>query len=234
MKLSPDIVITGLFLGNDITDLSGNIWEKTDNRGLPEKITSCCHIVDGHILRNKYITFKYRYPILRESHLFIFMIDVLQKKFHLFPEKAALSFRGETMMFCALNPDCIHLFYPEEEKTLKIIKEMKNITEKAGAKFLVALLPVDLQLYSQAKDKYARYGLTWAPKPGEETFLQKRLANNFNQNDIKYLDLYQYFDKNRDRGYPFFRSDAHFNNIGTQLVAESIAEYLLKNKWVHQ
>jgi len=232
LKLSPDIIILGFFVGNDITDLSGNIWEKTDNNGLPEKVASCCHAVDGHILRNKYITFKYRYPILRESHLFISLVDILQQKFHLFPEQTAFSFRGETMMFCTLNPDCIHLFSIEEEKTLRLIREMNNLAKNKGSKFLVAMLPVDLQLYSQAKDKYARYNITWGPKPGEEAFLQKRLADYFDQNDIKYLDLYQYFDQNRDRGYPFFPIDAHFNKIGTQLAAESISQYLLENKLV--
>lgn len=234
LKLSPDIIILGLFLGNDITDLSGNIWERVGNDGLPEKVTSCCHTVDGHILRNKYITFKYRYPVLRESHLFILLMDILQQKFRLFPEQAAKSFRGEILMFCTLNPDCIHLFSPEEEKTLKLLAEMNNLAKEKGSTFLVAMLPVDLQLYREAKDKYARYNITWAPKPGEETFLQKRLGDYFDQNSINYLDLYQYLDKNRDRGYPFFLIDGHFNNLGTQLTAENISQYLLENKWLHQ
>lgn len=231
-KLKPDILILGFFIGNDITDLDGDVWEKKDRLGLPEKITFCCYTVDGHVLRNKYISFKYRYPLLRESHLFILFADFLRQKLNLFPEKTALSHRGETLMFCPLNPDCIHLFAPEEEKTYRIIKEIKNIADANGTKFLVVLLPADMQLYPQAVSKYSGHNIKWFPKPGEETYLQKRMADNFAQNGISYLDPFTYFDRQRDRGYPFFPIDAHFNSIGTQLTAESISQYLLENKWV--
>lgn len=232
MKLAPDILILGLFVGNDITDLEGNIWREQDALGLPQKVSFCCYEVDGRILRNKITSAKYTVPLLRESHLFLLFIDTLQKRFGVFPEKSLLTHRGETMMFCPLNPDCIHLFSPQEEKTLKIIKEMKNMADENESLFLVVLLPVDVQLYPEAKAKYARYNFSWYPKTGEETFLQKRLGNFLSQNDIKYLDLYQYFDQNRNRGYPFFPIDGHFNSIGTQLTAEAIAQYLMDKKWV--
>lgn len=231
-RLKPDILILGFFVGNDITDLDGDIWEKKDSLGLPEKISFCCYTVDGHILRNKIISFKYRFPILRESHLFILTADFLQKKFNFFLEKSALAHRGETYMFCPLNSDCIHLFAPEEEKTYKIINEIKNMADANGVKFLVALLPVDIQLYPNARDKYSRYNIRWFPKPGEETFLQKRMEENFNKSGVNYLDLFDYFNAHRDRGYPFFPVDAHFNSIGAALTAESIGQYLLDNKWV--
>lgn len=232
LGLKPDILILGFFVWNDISDLDGNIWQKENSLGLPEKVSFCCYAVDGHILRNKVISFKYRFPILRESHLFILLVNTLQRRFNLFPEQSLRSHRGEELMGCPLNPDCIHLFSPEEEKTLKIIKEIKAMADKQSVRLLVALLPVDMQLYPQAAEKYSRYNIKWYPKPGEETFLQKRLGKYFVQNDINYLDLYQYFNSQRSRGYPFFPIDAHFNSIGTQLTAEDVANYLLENKWV--
>lgn len=232
LELKPDIIMLGFFVWNDITDLAADTWEKVDKFGLPEKITSCCYKADKHFLRNKVIGFKFQNPILRESHLFILASDWLNSRFSLFPNPTQILHKGEMLMGCTLNPDCIDQFRPEEEKTRLLLKGIKRLADENNIKFLVVLLPIDVQLYPSALGKYKGLGVNWLPKQSEETFLQIRLGNFLEKEKISFFDLYPYFDTHRGAGYPFFTIDAHFNSIGTKLTAEAIAEYLEKSNWL--
>lgn len=229
MKLKPDMILLNLFVFNDITDIAESVWEKVDSGGLPEKIDSCCHMVDGRIFRNKVIDFKYRYPVLRESNLYILLSDVLERQFQILKRPEQLSTKGEKMMGCVLNPNCIHLFYPEEQKMHMVIEAMKKLADESDAKFLVVLFPVDVQLYPESVEKYSRFGMKWYPPKGDENFLNKRIFSTLSQRSILVLDLFSDFDKNRSLGYPFFPIDAHFNPIGTGITAESVSRYLQQN-----
>lgn len=226
LSLSPDIIIAGFTVFNDISDLAGNIWEKVDKDGLPQKVVSCCHKVDGRILRNKIISFKYSIPMLRESHLFLLLTDFLQKNFNWPVEKRQLSTPGEEKLGCELTSDCIHLREPQEKKARDLLRALDSLAKKKGARFIVALLPVDLQLYPNSHEKYKRFANMQFPKKGEEDFINKRMGEFLKNEGIEYLDLYNGFAAKADLGYPFFPLDAHFNTVGTQVVAEELAKYL--------
>lgn len=232
IQLKPDIVILNLFVWNDISDIAENSWEKVDTSGLPERIESCCHVVDERIFRNKVIDFKYRYPLLRESHFFILLSDTLGKYFPFFRRSEQLSTKGELMMGCVLHPDCIHLFGPEEQKLYTLITAMKQLVEQHNSKFIVVLMPVDVQLYPESGQKYSRFGMKWYPQKGNEDFIQKRIKETLLQEGISVFDLFPEFDKNRDNGYSFFPIDAHFNAEGTRIVAESVAKFLRENTFL--
>lgn len=227
LKLKPDLVVIGFFVFNDIEDLAANLWVKVNEKGLPEQIESCCHQVDGNILRNKSISFKFRFPYFRESHLFLAAANFLQKRFGLFPDKALLSTKGEQYLGCTLNSECRPKFVEEEDKAIKLLSEMKKLTEGAGGKFFVLLLPVDYQIYPQAFDKYSKYGMKWPLKTGEEDLAQKRIGERLLQNQIEFLDLLPVFKDKQKEGYPFFRIDAHFNSKGTEITAEELGNYLI-------
>jgi len=230
IKLAPDLVIVGYMVFNDISDLAGNNWEKVDSEGLPEKVSSCCHVVDGKVLRNRQISFKFRYPILRESHLFQLIFNTLQKKYEFFKDSELLTTPGEKQLGCELSPDCIHLFYPQEQKAYQLLAAMQKITESKGGKFLVVLLPIDLQFYPQSWDKYQRYGMKWYPKKGEEDFINQRVKGELSKRGINVLDLYPVFSQRKDEAYPFFPLDAHFNEMGTAWVADAISNFLHEGK----
>ena len=232
LKLKPDIIILGFTVFNDISDLAETVWLKKDINGLPEKIDSCCHKVDGKIYRNKVRSMKYRYPVLRESHLFLFLMDTLQKKFGLFREEALLAPKSETIIGCVLNSDCIDQFKNEEETAYKMIGEIKKLSDENNIRFLTVLFPTDLQLYKEASSKYNRYGMKWYPKDGEENFIGKRVEESLTKLNINVLDLYPVFSQQKDGNYPFFPIDAHFNGFGTSIVADSLAKYLIENRFL--
>lgn len=232
LKLKPDVIILGFTVFNDISDLSETAWLRKDIRGLPEKIDSCCHKVDGRIYRNKVISVKYRYPVLRESHLFLYLMDTLQKKIGLFREEALLAPKSETMLGCVLNSDCIDQFKTEEETAYRMISELKKLSDENNIKFMTVLFPTDLQIYKEAGAKYSRYGMKWYPKEGDENFIGKRVEESLTKLNINVLDLYPVFSQQEDGNYPFFPIDAHFNGFGTKIVADSLIKYLIENRFL--
>lgn len=226
LSLSPDAIVLGLFVWNDITDLSETVWDKIDTNGLPEKISSCCRMVDNGMLRNKHIAFEYRYPVLRESHVFILLIRTLRQQFHLFQAPIDLVAKREYFQGCILQESCIWQFRDEEAKTYQVIHAIKSLADLHGIPFSVVLFPVDIQLYPYptALENYGT--MFWTPSAENPEFIQKRIGENITAMNIPFIDLYPIFDHARDRGYPFFLYDAHLNVLGNQIAAESIEEFL--------
>lgn len=225
MALKPDVIVMGFFVWNDITDLSETVWEKTDSQGLPEKIVSCCRVVDNGILRNKEIEFKYKYPILRESNLFLSTVESLKPKFTFLQPPKTDTAKRDLWQGCIFIPSCLDSQFPaEQEKTFKVLKAIKKMADENHAFFLVALIPVDVQLYPDAGFKY---GSLQYPEASDKEFIQHRIESKLDNDNISYTDLYPIFDSQRSRGNPFFTHDAHFNQLGNRIAAEAISDYLL-------
>lgn len=217
LALDPDAIVVEFFVWNDITDLSETVWPVTDAGGLPEKVTSCCRIVDNGILRNKSIPLKYRYPLFRESHLFILLTSQVKPPAELVPKR-------DLLQGCILSVGCIYRFATEEQRTYSVIHAMKQLADSRGIPFSVVLFPVDMQLYPDAATKYGF--LVAHPDPNDPEFIQKRIEEKLVSFGVPYLDLYPVFDSSRDRGYPFFKSDGHLNVGGNQIAAEAISAFL--------
>lgn len=230
LKLDPNLVILQFSIINDISDLSETVWEKTDPNGYPEKISSCCRTVDDNTLRYKQIELKYRYPIFRESQLFVFLADILQKNIIKYSD-TSFFFDPKRDMHkgCELDPDCIYLFYPEEQKIKKILLEISHILSERHIPFVVFLIPHEAQLYPERFSKYYDFQ---KPPTDNLTFLQKRLKVFFKENNITYLDAFDSLDSQRQRGDPYFVQDAHFNDLGNEILAEALANYIVENKYI--
>jgi lysophospholipase L1-like esterase len=72
-RIKPDLVIVGVFLGNDFRELARTGWEGKPG-ALPEKINRRDYYIDteGNFRNN---TLTYKYPILRSSYLWILASD---------------------------------------------------------------------------------------------------------------------------------------------------------------
>ena len=227
LQLDPDIVILGLFPWNDITDLSETVWEEIDEKGLPMKISSCCRMVTNGVMHNKSLETKYRFPVLKESHLFILLMNTLVHQFKIIKDPYQMIPRGFSNNDCVMSSECINFFEPEEKKVQKVLTAMKSLTDEKNVIFIITLLPVDVQLYPGSGVKYPSVKYVDRSDPA---FIHKRLEKFFQENGIAYLDLYPVFDRERSKGYPFFRNDAHYNEIGNQITAQAISTHLLENE----
>ena len=227
-NLKPDVVMMAFFIYNDLADLSETVWEETDEHGLPLKITSCCRVVDGGNLRSRSINFKYKNPILRELHIYFLLANYWEKHVKTRETVENSVVKRDSLQGCTLVKDCLEVnFKQEEEKTFKVISELGRLAETKGIKFIIAILPVDYQLYN---DVTGKYGAIFIPDENYKTFLQDRLKEKFKSSGIDFIDLYPVFDSQRIRGYPFYKNDAHFNRLGNKIVAEALADYLIGQK----
>lgn len=231
IELQPDIIILGFFVFNDITDLTENNWDKVNSEGLPEKVSSKSIVADPSIkmLRRKNISLKYRFPYLRDSHLFILLISELERlgliKYKQEPELKDVVYNG-----CVFSPDCIGKFSEEEAKTYKIITAMKKLADDHQVRFVTMLIPGDIQLYKSMAWKYSS---VISPPDANPDFIQKRINANLSKVNIDVLDLYPFFLRNKDIQSLFYTNDAHLTNSGTGLVADVLSAYLLDRKFIN-
>lgn len=220
LDLKADLVIMGFFIWNDITDLAETQWEMMDENGLPTKINSRLRMVDkeGHLT---FVKPKRRYsiPILANSHFFQLVYSYKQsafdKLFALFdknpnfdPEKEAMAIYNA----CIFEDDCFLKYQKEWEKIMKVIKATKELLAENDISFLIVLIPTKEQLND----------------PDLGSGINKKLGQFFEENNIDYLDLYDQF-KGRQINEFYFSQDAHWTNMGHQLAAEIIFDYLWQN-----
>lgn len=233
LQLKPDTIILEFFALNDIDDFSETVWDKVDTSGLPTQINSSFKKVDGKILRTRGTSFKYRVPLLRESQLFILLATDLENRFPFLHEKEGLLPKGDRLIHCTLNPDCIHNFQNEEEKFYTMLNAIKQLTDKNGIRLLVILFPGDVQLYPWANNKYRLGSEPYLPPANDSEFLQKRVTERLHKNGFEVFDLFPFFDQQRDFGYPYFPNDGHFNALGNEIIGYTLASYLKEKKYIN-
>lgn len=235
--LAPDIVIVNFFVWNDITDLSETVWEKTDSEGLPEKITSCCQRLEDGVLIKKYTPLRYRYPLLRESHLFQIVSQFLSLRFGRYntplyswrDTPAHLTPKRNIFRECIFGSSCKGAFLPEERKTYQVIVALNEFAKNHDKQFLLVLLPLNVQLYPDAWKMFGSAGL--APEESGD-YIQRRIKESLSDEKIPILDLYQEFEAQKKRGYPYFPHDQHFNPIGHTITAQAILNYLQEKNYI--
>jgi hypothetical protein len=227
MEFNPDIVLMGFFVYSDITDLSETSWIKTDENGLPEKIESCCNQVVGNVWTSRSTDFKYKFPVLRNSQMFFLLINSLQEKFHWF-QKPKSATPGRDIYTNPIFDPGNTSFESEFSKTYQVIQATQNLTTAKNAKFGVILIPFDGQIFDQV---LPRFGYEHYPAP-QPDFLQKRIGLALTKRNIPFVDLYPVFNRQKDRGFPFFQHDDHMNPLGNQIEAEAISDYLIANKFI--
>lgn len=81
MELKPDAVAILVFSGNDVADIEGNVWEKTDDLGAPISLYSIRTYTNYHggLLNSRILPWQYQVPLLRDSRLFLSAVKVIQK-----------------------------------------------------------------------------------------------------------------------------------------------------------
>ena len=112
--------------------------------------------------------------------------------------------------------------------TLNIYKELNNICEKIGAKFILLYIPSRASIY---------YERAFGEKLNNKTLKEAKLLKNFaSKNNFIFLDpssnLKSYVDslpKKFDlKELPYLEVDAHMNKIGHNIVSDVIINEIKK------
>lgn len=153
LKFQPDIIIYSFFIGNDIDELYNTRWKEIDRRGLPKKIIDNSIYIDswGRIRsRSKDdktvgIETIYKIPILRESHLAIFLYNtILNTINNLYPAGKTVN-KGWSIdpfpfiLQAKSNSDMIQ----KENLFMRVIKGMKEVSDENNSKFIVLMIPIN-------------------------------------------------------------------------------------------
>lgn len=82
-KLKPDLIVLGVYPCNDFTELTATQWEGRNQGLLPSKITRTDYFVgdDGYFKRYWDSGLTYRFPVLRNSYLWILIMTKIERYF---------------------------------------------------------------------------------------------------------------------------------------------------------
>lgn len=223
-KYKPDIVIFGIWVGNDLTDIKDNEWLKLDNKGLPLDIESKIYYVDGsNRLRDK--NFIDRGSLYSTIGNFLWKYsqtyNLVRNKFNFLLIKIRKSTQDDF--------NCIYCneFDKKHESTWKnmklIMKASKDISDDKDFKFIVAIFPTKEQVDNKEWEKYKGFykdrGMVMERPQTEFKGILHSLG-------IMYIDLLPDFQKlNVDNSF-YFENDPHWNVKGHELVAQKLYGYI--------
>lgn len=213
IALQPDIVVLGLFMGNDIDarDARFAIWPAVDAQGLPLATTSeRVRIDNGHRVRVKRRA-RWTVPVLRNSHLFQLLYSSVKNVGRVLSPKV----QAQTLYQEKYSAETEEIIVKVEA----LISAMKTLSNQAGARFLVAMIPERNQVYPPAGGDEA--ALDYA-KP------QRLFAEFFSRENIEHIDLLPAMHRAAIASDEplYYSKDSHFTATGYAIAGKEIAEFL--------
>jgi lysophospholipase L1-like esterase len=225
LALNPDLIILNLFPWNDISDLKEMVWHQTDERELPDKITSTERVVRGGYHTEVVASnWKYRLPILRNSHLAILAMDRLEKQSPQLVEKIKKILRVRVpdnisqseAEACIYQLNCSDRMAQLWQKLDLVLLGINDLLLDHQIPLVINLLPAHTQVFPLAE----------ADNPDlVQLNPQQQFKQLFNQHQINYLDPIAYFIDDHSRDY-FYHQDGHPTALGHQRLATALADYL--------
>lgn len=221
LDLSPEAIVIGFYIGNDITSRLDIEWEEKDNHDLPVTVRSKTIYIDYNgELRFRKAPLKHKVPYLRNSHLFIFLVD------RLFPTPSTPEYSPTiSPTICVFKKSCLDLDMQKEE-VKKLFLAIKEMTLKKRIRLLVVMIPIEFQAYNFPYIE-EKYGLPFALLPSEKRYPNDYFGEFFKENNIDYIDLLPYFEQNSQL-VTYYPLDDHWNPLGHYIAGEVISDKLLQ------
>lgn len=245
LKLEPDLIIANYFLNNDISDLDDTEWEKVDDEGLPTKIVSKTTFLDNGRVRfnRKYRNWKFAFPILKNSHLWIMFATALESKSPKAAEKIKnLAGVGPLPLVtveendeCLLKNNCSQRMGELYGEFIKLVAATNELAFENNVEFLATLLPANPQV-TLLGNKIKAEGILVDDADRLETakLLAAKLASEFPQRRIRQellgyqitiIDPLPYMVSERYEKY-YFEKDGHPTVSGYERLAQSLYDFL--------
>lgn len=218
IKLDPDIIVYNFFVWNDITELRRHSQTFNQNWEITKTSDDEHFISEGWFLRKKWKN--------EPKSYFIFWIE---NKIHWNEVNPTLTW---PVFFPDNDTRWDPNLYQYWDIFVKILDQMNSYTKKNNIKFMVNIIPMDVQVSKRYWNKYPNMPF-W-----ENDFLsqipQKRIINILKDKQINYVDLLPIFQKfdldlEKDNNWEFlyYENDLHFNRLGNMYSAYWIYDKLL-------
>ena len=237
LDLNPDLIIVNYFLNNDISDLDDTVWEKVDQYGLPEKISSKTTEVEEDYtkLKRPYQNWKLTIPVFRNSHLWVLFATSLEskspgtvskvKKLLGIEDKLPLVTDRENEN-CLFVDECSPKMHELFDRYLRLIQATAGLARSHNVPIIVSLLPANPQVGQIAQSQSEKP----QQQPQSEDFEpQKRIKQYLLENQIEYIDPLSYVvDSNWSRYY--YPKDGHPTVAGYAKLSQGYFDFLTE-KW---
>lgn len=237
INLDPDIVFVNLFLSNDITDLFENDWPEVDEDGFPKQITSRERQIDSQgrlVFRQK--DWKYRIPIIRNMHVGILTLNLIEQKFPQ-GEKLIRSLVNSPDLLedisleekeqCLYLNDCTQRFEDQYKRLTKIFQGFKRLSDSTNIPIIITLMPPQFQLTARPEREEVDNNLqTKIPSTDEtnQNFPQKRIIETLNEIELEQFDLLKALrgsiNPQISNSY-VFKDDRHYTPEGNEAIAQA-------------
>lgn len=232
IKYQPDYVILSFFVGNDFTDDKADLdrirnlnYTPRKLKGLPMWLYDIKLVL---LLRNLHILFQpFNFPsasFRSEKQTGVYTglhMEEYDPMMPTMPRDTYLKLGSERLGI--YKKDSWH--YKQLNDVYKNILEMKRLSESVGAKFLVVVIPDEMQVDSLLLDAVLSYSGN-SSKDIDITLPQRLLNDFFRENNISSIDLLPYFLNDAYPERPYQPFDAHINIFGNQRVADILFRYL--------
>ncbi|MDC0146165.1 hypothetical protein OAH94_02310 [Amylibacter sp.] len=221
LNIKPKKLIYATFPPNDIMGISPESWTKVDENGLPVKWDNSDFVVNefGSIeytgVSRTYLSFLHSIPILRESHLLVATVRVIDM---LVSEPTDHS-EGYQFLYGLEQSE----FAEQEIRYLNLIAGMQDLAEMNSIDFSVVLLPINFQIEPEKKDLFFS-GMDRFD--GLIPIYYDKLEHSLKMLGIEVLNIEKAM-KSSNSG-PFFpaNGEPHFNSNGHLFVAKALYKYL--------
>jgi hypothetical protein len=217
LDLNPDVVLVGLFHGNDLAspDSEAYEWVEVDAAGLPVRLRSPeAMIEDGRPVARKR-KLRWRLPVLRNSHVVQLLFDSGNGIHRWFWPYV----RSFDMYEKEYTPDTLATL----ERAERLLVAMARLARERGARFGVIEIPAREQIYQPA-----HLLLEDLDFDKSQLVLGEILARN----GIESIDLLPTLGAASEGPRLYFRTDSHMTRAGHALAGPTIAREALRRGWI--
>jgi len=223
-KYNPKIVLLNFFVGNDF------IKKESDFRVYPCAST----VVEGYLVNSNWTSlswfFKFRASVGYYSYFYNFISSIISSQYNLnkFLYGAGITKSApyrDDLLVADENSNLNKEYYGA---TFSILKEIKELSRSNNATLIVVVLPSFDHIFPPyLNETINNYNLG---KNFNFTFAYSSVEKYLDKENVLFLNFAPILIKNKEDTYGRF--DKHLSVKGNQVVAQSLFEFLSKNKLV--
>jgi lysophospholipase L1-like esterase len=215
-RLRPDVIVIALFAGNDSWESCGHFYPELDQEGLPVRVLATDRWVDEagrRRLAEAARPHAYQFPVLRDSHLWVFAARSLTQS----AARPPAPHSPFAARYDATMEDAYKL-------SVRCLLGVQRLAKTRNCSLVVAMIPDCVQLDPSISH--------WSKLEGRDLDFelpQSRWTRDLGEAEIERIDLRPALQVraplvHRDLWRLYYPNDRHFTAAGQEVCAETIAE----------
>lgn len=211
--IQPDIVIVVLFPYNDLGDLKKTKWSVDESNLLTVHMPDRWVDSNGY-LRRQDTPWKYSVWLLRDSHLFQFVVNRLEYLIGIWIQKISIKLgivqegqiRNESFERCLYEKRCDGEWGVVKEKATTVFSSLRSFSKEHEIPLLVVSIPLKSQIDGEKS---------------METVFHRWVS----ETSLPFLDLFHSL-RAENLEATLYLPDGHFTAMGNKIAAEAMADWL--------